>query len=107
MSTHVRSSIYFCYSSACIPLPLYIPLVEDKAGVSSGQQRMGIPEVSSNDFFFLGAQWLSGRVLDSRPRGRRFEPHRCHCVVVLEQDTLILAEYWFNPGRPYVKLKDC
>ena len=33
------------------------------------------------------AQWLSGRVLDSRPKGRGFEPHRRHCVVVLEQDT--------------------
>ena len=48
----------------------------------------------------LGAQWLSGRVLDSRPRGRGFEPHRSHCLVVLEQDTFILAWYWFNPGRP-------
>ena len=38
-----------------------------------------------------GAQWLSGRVLDSRPKGREFEPHRRHCVVVLEQDTSILA----------------
>ena len=38
-----------------------------------------------------GAQWLSGRVLNSRPRGRGFEPHRRHCVVVLEQDTFILA----------------
>ena len=38
-----------------------------------------------------GAQWLSGRVLESRPRGPRFEPHQCHCVVVLEQDTFILA----------------
>ena len=38
-----------------------------------------------------GAQWLSGRVLDSRPKGRGFEPHQCHCVVVLEQDTFILA----------------
>ena len=38
-----------------------------------------------------GAQWLSGRVLDSRPKGRGFEPHRGHCVVVLEQDTFILA----------------
>ena len=35
-----------------------------------------------------GAQWLSGRVFDSRPKGRWFEPH---CVVVLEQDTFILA----------------
>ena len=39
----------------------------------------------------LGAQWLSGRVLDLRPKGRGFEPHRRHCVVVLEQDTFILA----------------
>ena len=38
-----------------------------------------------------GAQWLSGRVLDSRPKGRGFMPHRRHCVVVLEQDTFILA----------------
>ena len=38
-----------------------------------------------------GAQWLSGRVLDLRTRGREFEPHRCHCFVVLEQDTFILA----------------
>ena len=38
-----------------------------------------------------GAQWLSGRVLDSRPEGRGFEPHRRHCVVVLEQDIFILA----------------
>ena len=37
------------------------------------------------------AQWLNGRVLDSRPRGRGFEPHRHHGVVVLKQDTLILA----------------
>ena len=36
----------------------------------------------------VGAQWLSGRVLDSRPRGRGVEPH---WVVVLEQDTFILA----------------
>ena len=28
---------------------------------------------------------------DSRPKGSGFEPHRRHCVVVLEQDTFILA----------------
>ena len=38
-----------------------------------------------------GAQWLSGRVLDWRPKGRVFEPYWRHCVVVLEQDTFILA----------------
>ena len=32
-----------------------------------------------------GAQWLSGRVLDSRPRGRGFEPHRRHFSLVLVQ----------------------
>ena len=41
--------------------------------------------------FVQGAQWLSGRVLDSRPKGCGFEPHWRHCVVVLEQDTFILA----------------
>ena len=39
----------------------------------------------------VGAQWLSGRVLDSRPKGRGFEPHRRHCVVVLKPDKFILA----------------
>ena len=39
----------------------------------------------------LGAQWLSGRVLESRAKGRGFEPHRRNCVVVLEQDTFIPA----------------
>ena len=38
-----------------------------------------------------GAQWLSGRVLDLRPRGLGFEPHWRHCIVVLEQDTFIRA----------------
>ena len=34
---------------------------------------------------------LSHVMYSSRPRGRGFEPHRRHCVVVLEQDTFILA----------------
>ena len=29
-----------------------------------------------------GLNVLSGRVLDSRPRARGFEPHRRHCVVL-------------------------
>ena len=33
----------------------------------------------------MGAQWLSGRVLDARPKGRGFEPHRRHCVVSLSK----------------------
>ena len=38
-----------------------------------------------------GAQWLSGRVLDTRLKDRWFESHQHHCVVVLEQNTFILA----------------
>ena len=33
-----------------------------------------------------GAQWLSGRVLDLRPKGRGFEAHRRHCVVSLSKN---------------------
>ena len=33
-----------------------------------------------------GAQWLSGRVLDSRLKGRVFEPHRRLCVVSLSKN---------------------
>ena len=36
--------------------------------------------------FWLGAQWLSGRLLDLRPKGRGFEPHRRHCVVSLSNN---------------------
>ena len=37
--------------------------------------------VSKSISALKGAQWLSGRVLDSRPRGCGLEPHRRHCVV--------------------------
>ena len=33
-----------------------------------------------------GAQWFSGRVLDSRQKGRGFVPHRRHCVVSLSKN---------------------
>ena len=51
----------------------------------------------------LGAQWLSGRVLDSGLRGRGFEPHRHHCVVSLSKNinpSLVLVQ----PGktRPFI-----
>ena len=32
------------------------------------------------------AQWLSGRALDSRPKGRGFEPHWRYCVVSLSKN---------------------
>ena len=42
-----------------------------------------------------GAQWLSGRALDSRPKGRGFEPHPRHCVVSLSKNinpSLVLVQ---------------
>ena len=36
-----------------------------------------------------GAQLHSGRVLDLRSRGRRFEPHLRHCVVILSKTLII------------------
>ena len=42
-----------------------------------------------------GAQWLSGRVLDSRPRGRGFKPYWRHCVVSLSKNinpSLVLVQ---------------
>ena len=40
-----------------------------------------LDSILSYDINIKGAQWLSGRVLDSRPRGHGFEPHRRNCVV--------------------------
>ena len=51
----------------------------------------------------LGAQWLSGRVLDSRPRGRGFEPHRRHYVVSLSKNinpSLVLVQP--RKTRPFI-----
>ena len=47
----------------------------------------------------LGAQLLSGRVLDSRSKGRGFEPHRRHCVLVFEQDSFLVQP---RKTRPYI-----
>ena len=48
---------------------------------------MGTKKNCLNETFLLrGAQWLSGRVLDSRSRGHEFKPHRRHCVVSLSKN---------------------
>ena len=50
-----------------------------------------------------GVQWLSGRVLDSRLRGRGFEPHRRHCVVSLSKNinpSLVLVQP--RKTRPFI-----
>ena len=51
-------------------------------------------------------QWLSGRVLDSRPKGRGFEPYRRHCVVSLSKNinpSLVLVQP--TKTRPFITEK--
>ena len=51
----------------------------------------------------VGAKWLSGRVLDSRPKGRGFEPRRRHCVVSLSKNinpSLVLVQP--RKTRPFI-----
>ena len=51
----------------------------------------------------MGAQWLSGRALDSRTRGRGFEPHRRHCIVSLSKNinpSLVLVQP--RKTRPFI-----
>ena len=51
----------------------------------------------------MGAQWLSGRVLDSRPKGRGFELHRRQCVVSLSKNinpSLVLVQP--RKTRPFI-----
>ena len=53
-----------------------------------------------------GAQWLSGRVLDSKPKGRGFGPHRHHCIVSLSKNinpSLVLVQP--RKTRPFMTEK--
>ena len=49
------------------------------------RHQTGLTEQHKPSWTAWGVQWLSGRVLDSRPRGRGFEPHQHHCVVSLSK----------------------
>ena len=49
----------------------------------------------------MGAQWLSGIVLDSKPKGRKFD--RRHCVVSLSKNinpSLVVVQP--RKTRPYI-----
>ena len=46
---------------------------------------------------------INGRVLDSRPRGCRCQPHRHHCIVSLSKNinpSLVLVQPWKT--RPFI-----
>ena len=60
---------------------------------------------------YMGVQWLSGRVIDTRPKGCGFQPHQHHCVVSLSKTHLRQSDnhihwFWFNPGRPPLDITD-
>ena len=51
----------------------------------------------------MGTQWLNGRVLDLRSRGRGFEPHPRHCDVSLSKNinpSVVLVQP--RETRPYI-----
>ena len=69
----------------------------------SAYKHLNMQTRHSNASTKKGAQWLSGRVLDSRPKGRGFEPHRHHCVVSLSKiinPSLVLVQP--RKTRPYI-----
>ena len=68
-----------------------VSLVNVQVHVKSGPEVIKFSSCSSQE----GAQWLSARVLDSRPRGCGFEPHWRHCVVPLSKNiypSLVLVQ---------------
>ena len=54
-------------------------------------------------YLHTGVRERSGRVLDLRPKGRVFEPHRRHCVVSLSKNinpSLVLVQP--RKTRPFI-----
>ena len=66
-----------------LPYVLYCIHFKGRVHVLTGQVKIYKALILQEKCKIEGAQWLSGRVLDSRLRGRRFEPHQFHCVVYL------------------------
>ena len=61
------------------------------------------PSPSLHKPMFLGGQWLSGRVLDLRLRGRGVKPYPHHCVVSLSNNinpSLVLVQP--RKTRPFI-----
>ena len=62
------------------------PCCIDNLRTAQGMLSVSTAFIPCNSYYAQGiAQWLSGRVLDSRPRGCGFEPHWRQCVVSLSK----------------------
>ena len=86
-SSHFCAGSNFCASrNICVlfVLLLYVPKSTTMAMARRSAHLitylLGNFEEAGNQYFIIGA-----RVLDSRPRGRGFEPHRRHCIVPLSK----------------------
>ena len=95
-----RNTMLFCLFDMLLCLTLYLPgfCVKTLYNLSICNYI-----VSKHYAILPGAQWLSGRVLDSRPKGRGFEPHRRHCVVSLSKNinpSLVLVQP--RKTRPFI-----
>ena len=62
-----------------------------RGGFSNKPSQVASSFEKSNQMLKLGAQWLSGRVLYSRPKGRGFEPHWRHSIFTAEAKAIDLA----------------
>ena len=90
-----HSAILFTFIKLPFVIKIFVLSIFEwplKTGFTVWDVWLGLPSIygilADLTTIYKGAQWLSSRVLDSRPKGHRFERH---CVVVLEQDTVILA----------------
>ena len=78
--------------------------IKAKARCGSVKQSSFSGLVCSGLHSISGAQWLSGRVLDSRPRGHGFEAQRRHCVVALSKtyNSSLVLVVQSRKTRPYI-----
>ena len=101
------TSVIFCESQttsqrACVNVIVYVDTrekVEITPFFPSDMMHSSFCDSQSSQ----GAQWLSGSVFDSRPKGRGFEPHRRHCVVSLSKNinpSLVLVKP--RKTRPFI-----
>ena len=72
--------------------------IKAKARCGSVEQSGFSDLLCSGLHIILRVQWLSGSVLDPRPRGRGFEPKSLHCVVSLSKT--------YNPSLELVQSRE-
>ena len=107
---HLITDVWFSYSSgttySCVGV--YHAVTGNVDILETQEKHQCIPSVVAfrHVSIYLRAQWLSGRVLDSRPRGRGFKPHQHQFVVSLSKNinsSLVLVQP--RKTRPFITEK--